>query len=114
MTEKTLNRKQAIREYKERVVPRGIFAIKCTPTGRAWVDSSPNLGVARNRIWFGLRLGNHPNRALQEEWNQQGEDAFTYEVLETLEPETPALNLADTLKVKKRDWVARLNAAPLY
>jgi hypothetical protein len=109
-----LSRKEAIREYKERKIPRGIYAVKCAATPQVWVESSPNLNSARNGLWFALRLGNHPNRTLQGVWNQQGEAAFTWEILEQLEDDIPQLNLADTLKQKKLDWIERLSAAPIF
>src|SRR5437879_1606835 len=39
----SMNKKEAIQEYKARKVARGVFVVRCTATGQAWVDSSPNL-----------------------------------------------------------------------
>lgn len=108
-----LKRKEAIREYKERKVPRGVFAVRCTPTGGVWVDLSPNLDAARNGVWFCLRLGNYQNRALQATWNTHGEQAFQFEILEKLDDDAPPLQVADLLKEKKLRWLKELNAHPL-
>ena len=51
-------KKAAISAYKERDDAIGIFAVRCVPSGEAWVGPSLNLDTIRNRIWFGLRLGN--------------------------------------------------------
>jgi hypothetical protein len=81
------NRRQAVRDCKERKVPLGIYAVRCAATGEAWVGRSPNLEQQQNRIWFGLRQGGHPNRALLAAWAAYGEAAFSFEVLEALDDE---------------------------
>ena len=43
------SRKDAIREYKERKTPRGIYAIRCASTGSVWVESAPGQGAT---FWF--------------------------------------------------------------
>ncbi|MGA2115639.1 MAG: GIY-YIG nuclease family protein [Bryobacteraceae bacterium] len=106
-------RKQAIRNYKERTAPRGAYAVRCTPTGRAWVGSSRNLDAAKNRTWFTLHNGSHPDKALQSEWNIHGERAFHYEILERLEDGVSDLVIADILKDKRRRWAAELSAGEL-
>ena len=107
------DRKSAIREYKERKTQRGIFAVRCTKTGRAWVELAPNLEAAQNAEFFQLRLGSHRNTDLQAEWNAQGADAFHYEVLETLADDLSPLALKDALKSRKEHWVNTLEAQRL-
>lgn len=110
MTDMTASeaRKEAIRKFKERKAPRGIFAIRCTVTGRVWVESSRNLDAAHNSSWFCLRNNLHLNKALQSDWNAHGESSFTFEVLETLDDDVHALELADLLKRKQAEWRSRL------
>jgi len=108
-----MNRKEAIREYKERKTEKGIFSIRCNATGRQWIESSPNLGAARNGAFFTLRAGGHRDKALQAEFTANGEPAFEFEVLETLPDDVPQLNLRDLLKERKLHWVAERNAAPM-
>ena len=106
-----MNRKEAIQAYKERKIPRGAFAVRCNPSGKVWVGSSPNLDAARNGIWFSLRAGSpFNNKSLQEEWDRHGEPAFEFEILEKLDDDVSPLALADLLKEKKRDWAGQLNA----
>ena len=106
-------RKEAIKEYKARKVPRGVFAVRCTATGQIWVDSSPNLDAAPNGLWFGLRSGLHRNKALQAEWNAHGEPVFQYEVLEKLDEDVHPMSVTDLLKEKKRQWAAKFGAQSL-
>jgi hypothetical protein len=102
-----VNRKEAAKEFKARKVPKGIFAIRCRTTEAVWVDSSPNLDAARNGAWFQLRSGLHRDKRLQEEWNTRGEEAFEFEVLETLHQDVSAVNLLDILRDKKQKWVRK-------
>jgi hypothetical protein len=102
-------KKEAIRQYKERKPNAGIYAVRCT-TGRVWIGASRNLDATRNGLWFALRAGAHRDRALQDEWTARGEAAFTYEALETLPDDTPALNVPDLLKQRKQHWMSALGA----
>jgi hypothetical protein len=108
-----MNRREAAKEFKARKVPKGIFAIRCRTTGAVWVDSSPNLDAARNGAWFQLRGGLHRDKRLQKEWNECGEEAFQFEVLETLDEDLPAIRVQDILRDKKRKWTTELGGHPL-
>jgi hypothetical protein len=107
------SRKEAIRKFKEQKSLLGAYAVRCTVTGRVWVGVSRNLDATKNGCWFFLRGGLHQEKSLQEEWNTQGESAFQYEVLDELNNDVNPLNVADLLREKKIEWVARLSAQPL-
>jgi hypothetical protein len=106
-------KREAINQFKERKCLLGVFAVRCTASGRVWVGSSRNLEATRNGIWFGLRHGSHRDKALQDEWNAQGELAFEYEVLEKLKDDVPALLVPDLLKDTKQRWIAESGARGL-
>ena len=109
-----MNRKEAIREYKERKVARGVFAIRCAPTGSVWVDSAMDLDAAENRVWFALRLGDKfMEKTIVAQYGSHGRDAFSYEVLETIDGDTPQMSLRDLLKERKLHWVEKLQAHKL-
>jgi hypothetical protein len=103
-------RKEAIRQFKERKPAVGVFAVRCTATGRVWVDASRNLDAAKNGSWFCLRNGMHRDKSLQEEWNAHGEAAFQYEILERLAEDVHPLAVADLLKETRSRWMAQLGA----
>jgi hypothetical protein len=109
----TAARREAIRKFKEQKPSRGAFAVRCTATDGVWVGSSVNLHAIRNRLWFSLRTGICPDKALQAEWNVHGEDAFQYEILEKLDDDVLPLEVADLLKEKRTRWTAQLGAQPL-
>ena len=103
-------RREAARQFKERKPSPGIYALRCSTTGRSWVDSSPNLDAAQNGQFFQLRQRLHRNKELQSEWNAQGEESFRFEVLEALSEDTLNLNLHDILTERKRIWTEQLQA----
>lgn len=108
------SRREAIRQYKERAPEVGIFALRCSATGQAWVGVSRNLGQQQNRLFFGLRLGGHPNREVQAAWNTHGAEAFRLETLELIDPEgLSRLGLDDRLKDRDRHWREALGASKL-
>jgi hypothetical protein len=107
-------RRQAVRDYKERKVAIGVFAVRCAATGEAWVGASQNLDQQQNRIWFGLRQGGYPNPALRAAWAAHGEAAFVFEVLETLKDEDlSAYARGNLLKDRDAHWRSELGAAKI-
>jgi hypothetical protein len=105
-----MNRKEAIAEYKNRKTQRGTFVVRFSDKAPVWVDATPDLHAARNGLLFMLRNGLHRNIDLQTEWNAQGEAAFRYEVLETLEDDLAPMAWRDLLKDKKKEWVEKVSA----
>lgn len=108
------SRREAIRQYKERKVPVGIFSVRCVATGETWVGASRNLDGQRNSLFFSLRLGSNRNRGLQAVWNAQGGEAgFEFAVVELLEDENlTSIGRGTWLKERERHWLAELGAKP--
>jgi hypothetical protein len=101
-------RRQIADEFKERKVPRGIFAVRCSVSGEVWVGSSPNLNAVQNSLWFQLRGGLSRHRALQEAWKRHGEEAFTLEVLEQFDDDISPLLLNELYARTRRKWAESL------
>jgi hypothetical protein len=108
------SRKAAIQAFKERKASRGIFAMRCTPTGSVWVDSAMDLDAVENRTWFQLRYGDtHIDKSILTEFRTHGRESFTFEILEKLDEDVVAVALADLLKERKLHWLAQLGARKL-
>jgi group I intron endonuclease len=74
--------KKAIKDnYKEMKFPIGVFQIRNTVNNKIYIESSTNLAAIWNRHQFQLNNGLHPNKMLQKEWNEFGQDNFKYEIL---------------------------------
>jgi hypothetical protein len=103
-------RRAASAAYKERPPAWGVYLVRCSATGAAWVGSSRHLDTQQNSLWFALRLGGCLNKALQSAWTQSGENAFTFEVLHQLPADTSELRRKDLLKQQTAAFRERLGA----
>ena len=106
------SRRDAVRQYKERKVPVGIFALRSLSTGETFVGASRNLDGQRNSSLFSLRLGSHRNKAMQAAYSAAGGEAgVDFVVLEQLEDEDLGPIGRDTwLKERERLWRGELSA----
>ena len=100
------------RAYKETVKRKGVFRVHSTATGESWVDTSPDLDSIKNRIWFTLRMGTHPNKKLQQTWNESGAEAMELTVVETFEEDVTGYDLERLMKERKEHWLEELQAEP--
>ena len=100
-------RKEVVRKFKERKPLLGVFAVRCTATGRVWAGASRNLDTTKNAS---CRNGSYHDQAFQAEWNANGEPMFQYEVLEKLDGDVLPLGIGDLLKEKRNCWIAQLFA----
>ena len=107
-------KREIARAYTERRRFQGVFAVRCAANGDVWVSTSLNLDTQKNSVWFTLRMGSHPNKAVQAAWNAHGEDSFAYEVVEELSDEnlTP-MGFRDLMKAREREWRDVLGAGVL-
>jgi hypothetical protein len=104
-------RRALLREYKEKKPRRGVYAVRCNVTGEVWVSASPNLDAQQNSLFFQLRSGGYPNRALQEAWKTHGDAAFAYEELaEVSDEERSDYALKADLKALETEWREKLGA----
>lgn len=106
-------RRAAVSAYKERKVPRGVFAVRCDVSGECWVGTSTTLDKIRNRIWFMLRQDGSPHRALQDAWNLHGSDAFSFDVVEELSEDVGEFARDRVLAERGEHWRKELGAQPI-
>lgn len=109
MEEENMDRKKELKQqYKEMKTQGGVFQIRNLKNQKVFVDSIPNLKMKTGKLML-LRSGGYKNRQLQEDWNQFGEDAFVFEVLEVLEEKADGFfDKADELKKLKTKWIEKL------
>jgi len=110
MDSKIKSRKELNREYKERVKPAGVYQVKNVANGKVLLGSSLNLEGPLNRHKFMLRIGSHPNKALQKDWDELGAEQFVFEILEEVQQrkDDPNLNLKDELTLLEMIWLEKL------
>jgi hypothetical protein len=112
--ETTSHRRALTRDYKDREVQAGIYAVRCAHTGATWVGGTPDLSTRQNGVWFSLRMGGFRHPSLQAAWNAHGEDAFTFEVVEVLDDKNlESLGKASLLAERREHWRLALSAEVL-
>ena len=81
-----MNRNKELRSaYKQIKFKIGVFQIRNTSNQKIYVGSSLNLDAIWNRMKSELKFRNHRNTALQQAWNESGEEGFRYEILSEIE-----------------------------
>ena len=112
--ETTNNRRALVRDYKDREVQAGVYAVRCAPTGEVWIGGTPDLSTRQSGVWFALRMGGHASTSLQTAWNAHGEAAFGFEVLEVLDDKgLERLGRASLLVERREHWREALQAEGL-
>jgi hypothetical protein len=97
------------REYKERPREAGVFQVRNTANGKVLLGSSLNLAGPLNSHRFMLTVGSHRNRTLQKEWNEFGESAFVFEILEKVQvKDEPGFDVGDELTLLEQIWIEKL------
>jgi len=118
MTDRKTLLRQFKRSYKATPRPAGVFVARHRPTGRLLVGRSADLTAILNRHRAELKMGLHPVKALQEDWNAGTEDAFEFEALDTLLPPESDTNWKpeDDLRTLESLWFEKLKSerVPLY
>ncbi|MFZ4873917.1 GIY-YIG nuclease family protein [Janthinobacterium sp. Mn2066] len=71
--------------YRQQAPALGILTLQHLPSGRTLLAASRNAPGALNRHRFELKLGSHRNRVLLADWRRDGETAFQFDVIDTVE-----------------------------
>ena len=107
-----MDRKEIIRKYKETPRTMGVFQVRDKTNGKALIGTSLDVNAVLNRHRAQLRMGGHPSRRLQNDWNEMGPDAFEFEVLDTLSPsESTDYDPTDDLRQLEVMWLEKLAPA---
>ncbi|WP_227318991.1 GIY-YIG nuclease family protein [Cedecea davisae] len=108
MTE-AINKKDLKQIYKNSPTTAGIYLITHTQSGHKLLGSAANAQGVLNRHLFELKFGQHRNKELQQAWNQYGEPAFEFSVLERVKPDEKNINAA--LEKLLEVWQQKLRIA---
>lgn len=105
-----MDRKAAIRQYKESRRPMGAYRVRNNRNGKSLVGTAVNVPAMLNRQQAQLRMGLHPNRELQQDWNALGPEAFEFEILDTIEPADRAdYDPSEDLRALEALWLEKLS-----
>jgi hypothetical protein len=102
-------RKELKSEFKEAGTPAGIFQVRNLVNGKILIGKAQNIPGILNSQKFQLRMGSHPNRQLQADWNTFGADSFVFETLDVLAPtKDQQLDLNEELTQLLELWLEKL------
>jgi hypothetical protein len=104
-----MSRKEELKQLaKEVKIEGGVFQVKNNRNGKIYLESTRNFKTM-NGHEFSLKMGSHMVKELQQDWNEYGEDAFTFEVLERLKKkDTGFFDEKDELRKLKEKWLREL------
>jgi hypothetical protein len=111
-------RKELKAQYRENPPEAGVYRITNTATGRVLFGSSTNLPSVSNKLDFAktTNLPGAMDQRLRKDIATHGIDAFTFDILEVLEPQ-PAQTSAELradLAVLEALWREKLTGTDLY
>ena len=85
----------------------GLIAITCKSTGEMFVDISTDTQFAFNSHRFKLSANFHPNKRLQQLWQQYGENGFDYAVVKILKYENKDDDQTEKLTLLLEEYLAQ-------
>lgn len=80
------SREELVREYLRTPKDMGVYRIRNTVNGRAYVGVSRDVRARMNRHRMELKMGAERVAPLLQDWIEHGEAAFVFEVVDLLEP----------------------------
>ena len=104
-----MDKKELKKQYKQTIQPMGVYQVKNLSNGKIFIGTAKNLPGKLNSVKFQLEHGSHPNAELQEDFNEFGEQNFSFEVIDILEPkEDISYNYTKDLAVLEEMWLEKL------
>ena len=104
-----LDKKELKKQYKQTLTPMGIYQIKNLVNGKIFIEKGKNLPGNLNSAKFQLKMGTFTNEELQNDYNRLGEEKFSFEVIDRLEPkEDLGYDYTEDLNVLEEMWLEKL------
>ena len=98
-------KKELRRQFEEVSIEAGVYEVKNTENQKIFIGKTPNLKTL-NGMKHILNMGANNNKELQADWNQFGQEAFTFTILEVLEKsEDPSFNEKKALGQLEGKWL---------
>jgi len=107
-----MDRSSLKREYRQAGRPMGVYGITDTVNNTIYIGYGTDVQARLNRHRAELKFGNHRTRKLQEAWNESGEPAFLFEVLDVLDPEKDSeADPGEELRTLAEMWIQKMEKA---
>jgi hypothetical protein len=106
-----MDKKELKKKYLENKPEMGVFKVINRSNGKIFIDSGLNVNGKVNACKFQLKHGSHMNKLLQEDFKKFGEDNFTFEIVDILEPkEDESLDYKKELTLLEEMWIENLQS----
>ena len=107
-----LKRKRELLEsYKNRHPEMGVISYFCKATGEEFIGISKDTRADFNSTDMKLSTNWHPNKQLQQLWNQYGPEGFVRSVIRVLEYDNPNEDQTDKLESLREEYLAENQTA---
>ena len=104
-----MNKKELRENYKQTIRPMGIYQIRNMKNGKIFLGSAKDLHGIINSNKFQLKNGLHFNKEMQKDFNEVGEDSFSFDILDYLKPkEDLNHDYTEELKMFEDMWLEKL------
>lgn len=111
-----MDRKKELKlQYKQMKPPMGVFVIRSKFSNKYYLEATNNFRARFNSTKVKLESNFHPNKELQKDWNEHGEENFTFEIMENLEYDKDEMktDYTDDLALLEMIWEEKLAEAGL-
>lgn len=97
-------------QYKQMKHPMGVFIIRSKFSNKCYLEATNNFHARFNSTKVKLESNFHPFKELQKDWNEYGEEGFTFEILENLEYDKDEMitDYTDDLALLQMIWEEKL------
>ncbi|MDD5017481.1 MAG: GIY-YIG nuclease family protein [Eubacteriales bacterium] len=110
------SKKEILAAYKQRKVIGGVYTITNTANGKILMLMTTDIAGSKNRFEFSQKTGSCISFQLQDDWKQFGANAFSFDILESLEKkESQTLKeFQEDLKILYGVLLEKIDACRLY
>jgi hypothetical protein len=106
-----LDKKELKNKYKQTLPKMGIFKITNLVNGKIFIGKGMNVPGKINSSKFQLNMGSHMNKEMQKDFKQLGEEKFSFEVVDYLDPkkdDEPGHDYTSDLSALEELWLEKL------
>ena len=104
-----MNKKELKKQYKQASRPMGVYQIKNKKNGKIYIGCTKNLMGKINSHKFQLKNGLHINKEMQKDFDEIGEEGFSFDILDELKPkEDLNYDYTEELKTLEEMWIEKL------
>jgi hypothetical protein len=109
-------KKKLLTQYKNRTLAGGVVAVKNKVNGKMWIEGVVDIEGRRNRFEFIKNTGSAVPLNIRQDWQKDGADAFSFEIIEELEQKDGQTReeFAKDIEVLKALWLEKFKQEELY